>query len=102
MAVAENLASAFVLSLVRLGRDPWTANYKNNPPHNPLQPTALQWDTCGAHAILKALGGEVVSLASGEPLRYGQVASEAAAHANGLVAVRRPDVAEQIRRLLRK
>ena len=36
-----------------------------------LGPT-MEWDTAAGHAILKAAGGEVYALPSGEPFRYGR------------------------------
>jgi hypothetical protein len=34
------------------------------------QPTTYPWDTCGPHAIICALGGDVADARTGEALRY--------------------------------
>ena len=33
-------------------------------------PTTYKWDTCGVHAIVRAMGGKVFRLDNGEPLLY--------------------------------
>lgn len=43
------------------------------------RPSSFKWDTCGPHAILKALGGNVVSFKDCEELKYlssGKVCNE--------------------------
>ena len=65
LAVADGLARASLLS----------------------KPTVFQWDTCAVHALLRALGGDVVDR-DGRPLRYD--AASDPCHRRGFVAYRDP------------
>lgn len=74
MAVVCGLAAGFVLSLVRrIGNKGGVKDMECSVSWlnlAQLQPTTYCWDTCGPHAILRALGGDIISAASGLPITY--------------------------------
>lgn len=62
------------------------------------KPTTYFWDTCGPHAILKSLGGDIVEMTSLKlhhqvPITY---ASTTNCHVNGIVAYRNPKVLQKL------
>jgi len=62
------------------------------------KPTTFFWDTCGPHAILKALGGEIVEMTSLKlhqqvPITYSSTTN---CHVHGIVAYRNPKVLQKL------
>lgn len=62
------------------------------------KPTIFQWDTCAVHALLRALGGDIVDC-DGRPLRYDAAGDPC--HRRGLVAYRDPAALPPILEALR-
>lgn len=62
------------------------------------KPTTYFWDTCGPHAILKALGGDIVEMTSLKlhqqvPITYSSTSN---CHVHGIVAYRNPKVLQKL------
>ena len=61
--------------------------------------SAYMWDTCGGHAVLLAMGGDIISVKTMQSITY-STNRQKAQHTNGFVAFTNPDIGKRVAQLL--
>ncbi|KAL1140864.1 hypothetical protein AAG570_000792 [Ranatra chinensis] len=67
------------------------------------KPSTFLWDLCACHAILKAMGGDVLNFHTLKPIRYNRIEQTVMGYCNegGILAFRNPAIRDELVGILR-